>query len=58
MREPGADAGRRTGPEIASVVTVVGDKVVPLSKISGRELFDAAISIDQIGAVIIHTYGK
>ncbi|HYB44816.1 MAG TPA: hypothetical protein VEL75_23790 [Candidatus Methylomirabilis sp.] len=40
------------------MVTVVGDKVVPLSKISGRELFDAAISIDQIGAVIIHTYGK
>ena len=47
-----------TGPEIAGVVTVVGDKVVQLSKISGREFFDAVVVLDQIGAVIIRTDGK
>ena len=47
-----------TGPELAGVVTVVGDKVVQLSKISGREFFDAVVALDHIGAVIIRTDGK
>ena len=47
-----------TGPELAGVVTVVGDKVVLLSKVSGRELFDAVVSLEQIGAVLIRVDGR
>jgi len=43
-----------TGPgEIAGVVTMVGDKVVHLSSLTGREYFDAVIALDQIAAVVI-----
>jgi len=43
-----------TGPgEIAGVVTMVGDKVVHLSGLTGREYFDAVIALDQIAAVVI-----
>ena len=47
-----------TGPEVAGIVTVVGDKVVQLSKLSGREFFDAVVAIDHIAAVIIRTDGR
>jgi hypothetical protein len=47
-----------TGPELAGVVTVVGDKVVQLSKLSGREFFDAVVALDHIGAVIVRTDGR
>ena len=43
-----------TGPgEIAGVVTMVGDKVVHLSGLTGREYFDAVVALDQIAAVVI-----
>ena len=47
-----------TGPELAGVVAVVGDKVVQLSRLSGREFFDAVVAIDHIGAVILRPDGK
>ena len=46
------------GPEVAGIVTVVGDKVVQLSKITGREFYDAVVAIDHIAAVIVRTDGK
>lgn len=42
-----------TGPELAGVVVSVGDKVVHLSALTGRDFFDAVVSLDQIGAVVI-----
>ncbi len=47
-----------TGPELAGVVTVVGDKVVLLTNLTNREFFDGAVSIDQIGAVIVRTRSR
>ena len=47
-----------TGPELAGVVTTVGDKVVHLSALTGREFFDAVVSLEQIGAVIIRTRAR
>ena len=44
-----------TGPELAGVVTSVGDKVVHLSELTGREFFDAVVNLDQVGAVVIRT---
>jgi len=42
-----------TGPELAGVVVSVGDKVVHLSELTGREFFDAIVNLEQVGAVII-----
>src|SRR5215510_9487955 len=44
-----------TGPELAGVVSVVGDKVVLLTDLTNREFFDGVISIDHIAAVIVRT---
>lgn len=41
------------GEELGGVVAKVGDSVVHLSELSGREFFDAAVSLDAIGAVIV-----
>ena len=47
-----------TGPELAGVVTVVGDKVVLLTDLTNREFFDGVVNIDQIGAVIVRTRSR
>jgi small nuclear ribonucleoprotein (snRNP)-like protein len=47
-----------TGPELAGVVTTVGDKVVLLKDLTNREFFDGVVAIDQIGAVIVRTRGR
>jgi hypothetical protein len=47
-----------TGPELAGVVTSVGDKVVHLSELTGREFFDAVVNLDQVGAVVIRTRAR
>ena len=47
-----------TGPELAGVVTSVGDKVVHLSELTGREFFDAVVNLDQVGAVVIRTRSR
>ena len=46
-----------TGPELTGVVTRVGDTVVHLSELSGREFFDAVIGLDRISAVVIRVRG-
>lgn len=46
-----------SGPELSGVVTRVGDNVVHLSEISGREFFDAVVSLDRISAVVIRARG-
>jgi hypothetical protein len=44
-----------TGPELTGTVTAVGDQVVHLSQLAGREFFDAVVSVDRISAVVIRT---
>ena len=46
-----------TGPELAGVVTAVGDHVVHLSELTGREFFDAVVSLDRISAVVVRVRG-
>lgn len=43
----------RNGEELGGVVSKVGDNVVQLSELTGREFFDAAVSLDAISAVIV-----
>ena len=47
-----------TGPEVSGVVGSVGDKVVHLSELSGREFFDAAVSLEHIAAVVVRVRGR
>jgi hypothetical protein len=47
-----------TGSELSGVVTVVGDHVVHLSELTGREFFDAVVSLDRISAVVIRVRNR
>jgi ABC-type uncharacterized transport system ATPase subunit len=47
-----------TGQELSGVVTGVGDKVVHLSELSGREFFDAVVSLEHIGAVVVRVRAR
>jgi hypothetical protein len=47
-----------TGPEVAGIVTTVGDKLVLLKDLTNREFFDGVVNIDQIGAVIVRTRSR
>ena len=47
-----------TGPELSGVVTAVGDHVVHISELSGREFLDAVIPLDRISAVVIRARGR
>jgi hypothetical protein len=47
-----------TGPELSGVVIAVGDHVVHLSELTGREFFDAVVSLDRISAVVIRARGR
>lgn len=42
-----------SGGEMGGTITKVGDHLVHLSKLTGREYFDAVIRIDRINSVII-----
>ena len=42
-----------SGEEIEGTVTVVGERLVHISKLSKRDFFDAFVSIDRISAVIV-----
>ncbi|MBZ0158748.1 MAG: hypothetical protein K8G79_01135 [bacterium] len=42
-----------SGEEIEGTVSVVGDHLVLVSKLSKRDFFDAFVNIDRISAVII-----
>jgi hypothetical protein len=46
------------GEELSGTVVRVGDWVVHLSALSGREFYDAAIRLDQISAVIVRVREK
>jgi hypothetical protein len=47
-----------TGPELTGVVASVGDQVVHLTGLAGREFFDAVVSLDRIGAVVVRVRGQ
>ena len=42
-----------SGEEMEGTVTVVGERLVHISKLSKRDFFDAFVSIDRISAVIV-----
>jgi hypothetical protein len=46
------------GSELAGVVTFVGDKVVHISELTGREFSDAVVSLDGILAVVIRVRNR
>lgn len=54
-RSVGQTVGLRVGAgdELRGKVAKVGDRVVHLSELSGREFFDAVVPIDSISAVIV-----
>jgi hypothetical protein len=47
-----------TGPELTGVVASVGDQVVHLTALSGRDFFDAVVSLDRIEAVVVRVRGQ
>jgi ABC-type phosphate/phosphonate transport system substrate-binding protein len=47
-----------TGQELTGVVTTVGDKVVHLAELSGRDFFDAVVSLEQVAAVVVRVRGR
>ena len=47
-----------TGPELTGVVASVGDQVVHLTGLAGREFFDAVVSLDRVSAVVIRVRGQ
>jgi hypothetical protein len=44
-----------SGDELAGKLTAVGEQLVHLAELSGREFFDAAVPPDAIVAVIVRT---
>jgi hypothetical protein len=46
------------GEEMSGTVNKVGEWVVHLSELSGREFYDVAIRLDQISAVIVRVREK
>ena len=42
-----------SGEEMEGTVTMVGERLVHISKLSKRDFFDAFVSIDRISAVIV-----
>jgi hypothetical protein len=48
----------QSGEEMGGTVTKVGEHVVQLSELAGREFFDAVIRLDSIRAVILRTRGN
>ena len=48
----------QSGEEVGGTVTKVGDHVVQLSELAGREFFDAVVPLDRIIAVILRTRGN
>jgi hypothetical protein len=47
-----------TGQELTGVVTTVGDKVVHLSELSGRDFFDAVVNLEQVAGVVVKVRGR
>lgn len=47
-----------TGDNLEGTVNKIGDSLVHISRISGRDFYDAAIRIDKISAVIFKVRGN
>jgi len=47
-----------SGESLEGSVTKVGDSVVHLSRISGRDFYDAVVRIDRISAVVFKVRGN
>ncbi len=45
------------GEEITGTVVAVGDEAVHISALSGRDFYDAVISLEMISAVIVNVRG-
>lgn len=43
----------KSGEKVAGKVEVVGEKLVHLSALSGMELFEAAVVLDDVSAVVV-----
>ena len=48
----------KSGEKLGGKIEAVGDKTVHLTSVTGQELFDAVVVIDDIAAVLIRTSGK
>ena len=48
----------KSGEKISGKVEAVGDKTVHLSAVTGQELFDAVVVLDDISAVLVRTGAK
>ena len=44
-----------SGAELGGIITKVGDQLVHMSRLTGKEYFDAVIRIDKISSVTIRT---
>lgn len=42
-----------SGPDLTGTVVKVGERVVHLGELQGREFFDAAVSLDRVTAVVV-----
>jgi hypothetical protein len=42
-----------SGPDLTGTVVKVGERLVHLGELQGREFFDAAVALDRITAVVI-----
>ena len=47
-----------SGQEISGTVTRVGDHVVHLSRIVGRDFYDAVVVLERVNAVLFKVVGK
>jgi len=47
-----------SGEEIEGTVTLVGNSLVHISKLTGKEFYDAIVSIDKISAVRMRTRSR
>ena len=47
-----------TGENLEGTVTRVGESVVHIAKVSGRDFYDAVVRIDRISAVLFKVRGK
>ena len=47
-----------SGPDLTGTVVKVGERVVHLGELQGREFFDAAVSLDRITAVVVRVRSR
>jgi hypothetical protein len=45
-----------SGAEIEGTITLVGDQLVHISRLTGKEFYDAVVSIDRISAVVLRAH--